>query len=1421
MVRLRSTECRDDGFAAFFIGKIHKVGNVVMGAWRVIAATLLFVFSGVVSATPTYDCSVTIAGYYPSSIAGGQACSSSASYCSGQQGPGFVYATSCPPIAAGTWASEGEFSQINKPDGGAIYVLGEFITGPAPSGFYKSLGAPKPGQCAGNPCDASSGNKYQLEIDYRSAGMALSLTRSYNSRLANNFSLGFGWMTPFNKRLEIFSSTVQIRQADGRGEQFTCANNICTGDVDTKLFLTKDGSGYTLTYHDNSTDRYDTTGKLFAETSSTGQITTYVYDTNGKLSTVTDIFGHTLMFGYDANSHVSTVTDPAGNTIGYAYDNKRNLTQVNYPDGTAKIYYYEDANNPHGLTGIAFVDAANNTTRYSTYAYYYNSGNVADPNNGKATLTQHAQTDNGSAQEKFTLAYDAPAANQTAVTDPVNMQNVMTFAENLGVKNLTAKVNQSDGKALQQTFDANNNLTCRKDEENRVTLYSYNSTNQKLSMTEGLSGTDCNTCLANPANCNVGGAGRVTTYEYVSPTLDLPRFIRRPSVASGQTYETEIQYGDATHPNLTTNIIQRGFTPAGVAVSRTVTLGYNTYGQVNRVDGPRTDVTDVTTLDYYVCTTGGACGQLSRVTNALGHITTYDLYDANGRLQQMTDPNGLVTSYTYDARGRVKTVTQTPVSGSAALTQYSYTPWGDVAQVIDPDGVILNYQYDAAHYLRFIVDAAGNYIHYSYDLKGNRTGDYTYDPSGTLTRSVGYAYDLRNHLSSINLAGNTTQLIYDAVGNLRQETDPNTHTTTHTPDALNRLIRTVDALSGVTDYGYDVNNRPQAVTAPNTLSTRYSYDDLGNLLQEVSPDRNTTTYTHDAAGNVLTVTDARQITTTYTYDSLNRVTSKQSSDTATPHYTYSYDGCGRGRLCSIQRNGQFHFYFGYDGLGRRTYQLAAGPAWLYSMYVYTPAGRLQNITHPTGRTVDYQYDALGRVSQVSTTANGTTTVLAKNLQYYPFGPMQNFTFGNNRSFWTSFDQAYRPVYQFSGPRYKYATYDPAGNLSALNDINNTSQTFAYDALNQLTGAADTRSGSYGNLSYLYNANGNRQSETRNGVSTPYFYYENTNRLYHAGDSDWRLLDAAGNTTWSSDLWVVNYDGYGRQLSTSKAQAKYGYNAFDQRLQKTAGGVTTTFHYGPQGELLYETDGTDSKAYVYLNDVSLARIDDDTNIYYYHTDQLGAPQVITDSVGNVVWKALYEPFGKATVTVSTIANNLRLPGMYADSETGLYYWYSRYSDPKTGRGTQPDGMSVAEHVARWKANLGLPNQPPLEINPYVYVANNPLRWIDPDGHMGQGWGGSKAPGVNPPPFPNGNYEPGFAPQDSVCTVPIVGGMMNSNSCVLNCCKAHDDCYTRNGCNSSSWKGNYYGFSMACQQCNAEAKRCVSTAITNGCSSCGSK
>ncbi len=1252
----------------------------------------------------------------------------------------------------------------------------------------KALGA----NCnlVGNPCNPATGNKYQSENDYPGNAGTVRFVRHYNSQLNQDlgFGLGFGWLSTFHKRLEIYSGGVQVRHSDGRGEPFTLSTSgLWQSDPDSQLALTQDTTGYTLTRSDNSTERYDLNGRLASETSSMGQVTTYGYDASGRLATMTGPFGHALTFSYDTSGYVSTVTDPSGKIILYGYDSKGNLSRVDYPDGTARIYHYNEsvytggANIPHHITGISYVDASGTTTRFSAYRYN---------NLGKAVGTEHAITDNGTPQEKLSLTYNSDT--KTTVTDAVSMQEVMTFAINLGVKNLVSKVNQTDSKSVTQAFDGNNNLTCKKDEENRVTIYSYNGTNQKLSMTEGLSGTDCNICIANPANCNVGGVGRVTTYDYLSLTLDLPRFIRRPSVASGQTFETELQYGDTNHPNLPTQIIQRGFTPSNASVSRTVALGYNASGQVNSINGPRTDVSDITTLEYYACTTGGACGQLQRITNALGHITTYDFYDANGRLLQMTDPNGLRTGYTYDARGRVKTITQTPTSGPAALTQYSYTPWGDVSQVIDPDGVVLNYQYDAAHGLRYIVDAVGNYIYYTHDLKGNRTGENIYDNSGNLMRTVGFAYDLRNRLSSIASIGNFTQLVHDAVGNLISESpnaDGVNRTMTHEYDALNRLMKTVDAVNGTgapTVYGHDVNDRPAAVTAPNHLTTSYTVDDLGNRRREVSPDRGTLRYTYDTASNVLTELNALGQTTTYAYDALNRLISQQSDAPATPRYTYEYDSCGVGYLCIVRESGYLHLMYTYDGLGRPSSLLDANS--FTASYLYTSAGRLKRITYPGGRTVDYQYNSVGRVKQVSTTANGTTTVLASAIRYNPFGPVNSLAYGNGLQRSVLLDSAYRNYLRTDGPFLEYTTaYDGADNPTGR-ALAGGNQALGYDPLNRLTSATDTQSGAYGSLSYLYDGNGNRRSETRNGVTTGYTYTPAGSNGLNAVGGEIRVRDAAGNTIFTSLLGSLGYDGYGRL--TGAGGGSYRYNALHQRIQKTVGSSSTLFVYGPRGELLYENDNGVGRAYVYLEDVPLARVTGST-VLYYHTDHLGTPQRMTNAQGITVWKASYEPFGRATVNEDPdgngvlVKNNVGLAGMYADAETGLFYGGARYYDPKTGRWitVEPlgvvsgvgDSPRVPREITKYFQSIPLNGRLLDGLNhPYNYAYNNPLRYIDPNGLMGYSPGPDQrrggVPGFGLPALP-GPFGPVCGSGYSATWIP--------DGPWKGACQKHDDCYSRCG------------------------------------------
>ncbi len=135
----------------------------------------------------------------------------------------------------------------------------------------------------------------------------------------------------------------------------------------------------------------------------------------------------------------------------------------------------------------------------------------------------------------------------------------------------------------------------------------------------------------------------------------------------------------------------------------------------------------------------------------------------------------------------------------------------------------------------------------------------------------------------------------------------------------------------------------------------------------------------------------------------------------------------------------------------------------------------------------------------------------------------------------------------------------------------------------------------------------------------------------------------------------------------------------------------------------------------------------------HNDHLGTPQKMTDSSGTVVWAADYKPFGEATVTVSTITNNLRFPGQYYDAETGLSQNGFRDYNFATDRYIEADNVGIKQG----KNHL------------YVYATNNPLRYSDPFGLY---------------PGPCGNENHTWVPDHPYFVFNFTAA-----------CQAHDDCY----------------------------------------------
>ena len=151
----------------------------------------------------------------------------------------------------------------------------------------------------GNPCDAATGNKYQVENDYLDPGSSLVFTRYYNSKLTLDSGLGFGWTSPYTRQLTVNGTLMFVRRADGHREAFVKGAGVWTGDTDTKLMVAENASGYSFTLRNGATESYLLDGRLLSETSASGQTTAYGYDGNGRLSAITGPFSHNLTIGYD------------------------------------------------------------------------------------------------------------------------------------------------------------------------------------------------------------------------------------------------------------------------------------------------------------------------------------------------------------------------------------------------------------------------------------------------------------------------------------------------------------------------------------------------------------------------------------------------------------------------------------------------------------------------------------------------------------------------------------------------------------------------------------------------------------------------------------------------------------------------------------------------------------------------------------------------------------------------------------------------------------------------------------------------------------------------------------------------------------------------------------------------------------------
>lgn len=846
--------------------------------------------------------------------------------------------------------------------------------------------------------------------------------------------------------------------------------------------------GYQYLRNDGYAELYDDKGRLLTVTNPNKQTHTYAYDSTGRLAKVTDDFGRQLVLAYDPHNHITTLTDPAGEVYAYSYDSKGNLTSVTFPDGAVVQYVYEDVSHPHALTGI--VDA--NGKRYETWSYDDKGRAVASHLAGNADVVDISYNDDGS----------------TDVTEPTGHVRHLTFTSVNYVNLMTAASAPcpSCNDASQSiTYDGNGFISSTTDFNSNVTDYTHDASGLELSRTEAVGTEDART---------------ITTQWNTA--------LRKPTLINETGKTTAFTYDDAGR------LLSKSVTDTRNGTRRTTTYTYNGSGLLQSVTGP---------LGYVTHFNYDTTGDLATITNALGQVTQITRYDANGDPLTIIGPNGVKTDLAYDARQRLVSRT---VGGNT--TRFDYDAAGELIQVTLPTGAYLHYSYDAAHRLTGIRDNLGNRIEYKLDALGNHVREDTLDPNGKLTRSLQHVYDSLNHLTeTIGGAGQTTQYVDDPLGNPTSITDPLQHVTVQSFDALNRLSAIVDPLNGRTTFAYDSQNRPTEVTDPRGLTTHYVYDAFGDLIKKDSPDTGTTTYTYDAAGNRLSQTDARGITATYTYDALNRLTSisyRDSSENVT--YTYDQGAYGIGHLTGIQdESGTTSFQ--YDARGNVIQKAVTVDGHSFTVgYQYDAANELVGITYPDGMHVSYQRNAAGRITGVTATRNGVTQTVASAIAYEPFGPVTSLTYGNGLTETRHYDQAYR-LTSLSVPGildWSLANDADDDIISITDNLNpGNSQAFGYDPLNRLT-AAD---GTYGALTYGYDADGNRTTSSLDGTPTAYGYASASNRLLSVGGKSYQY-DAVGNLI-RDGVHTYRYNDTGRLTGYDAHPDAYLYNGLGQRVRK--------------------------------------------------------------------------------------------------------------------------------------------------------------------------------------------------------------------------------------------------------------------------------
>ncbi|EMI9625127.1 RHS repeat protein [Acinetobacter baumannii] len=739
--------------------------------------------------------------------------------------------------------------------------------------------------------------------------------------------------------------------------------------------------------------------------------------------------------------------------------------------------------------------------------------------------------------------------------------------------------------------------------------------------------------------------------------------------------------------------------------------------------------------------------QLVKIVQPNGGIIHF-VYNEQGNLVEIKDPEGSIWKREYDENGNLSK----EINPLGHITQYKYNNDNQLVEVIDAKGGVKKIQYNELGQMISYTDCSGKSSTWEYDEDGaltaqqtanNKVVQYFYSTKGRdkgQLQSIIYPDGLKEYfehdeegrlLKHIDTKGLVTEYKYNQVGLLEQRIDANRHSVTYQWDKQGRIQKLINQnqaeyLFGYNPYGYLILEQ-----AFDGEEKHYSYNENGRLFQIRQPNI-LTEFDYYADGQIASKSfthlhTGQKQTEQFDYN-LNSQLSRASNEvsqidfyrnalgqlvrehqhykipelkplTAVLHYEYDELGnliktirpdghtlnhlvYGSGHIYAIGLNNQEVASFQRDDLHRETTRLLANG--LIQTKQYNDVGLLSSqLIQPEQETQDYlqyqahrhyQYDQNYLLSQVEDSRLGRL-----NYQYDPIG---------------------RLIAAQSLHKTESFNFDPAGNLIDSDSVLSPAQIknnliksykgkhYQYDAQGNVTEIIQAGK----NLKLTWDNQNRLIRSDNNGLVTEYGYDVFGRRLYKKTTNELTLFG------WDGDLMIWE-SVKSAQMSYTKHYI-YEPNSFVPLLQ---GG------YKDFIQLIETPDYQEYQTKPYSiykdpvwNSTTRKKRADLEQITFYHCDQVGTPQTMTNTRGECVWEILQDTWGTA-LEIKVVnqdnpfeQNNLRFQGQYYDSETELHYNRYRYYEPHSARYVSKDPIGLEGGM-----------------NTSSYVSD-PNQWIDPEG-----------------------------------------------------------------------------------------------------------